>query len=73
MVLWGAAAPQGQREKAEPSDEDTQPTRTDAPLSNEHPSTVTTPEDTDDKRLIARDTLTKLREYVDSIQPLETR
>lgn len=73
VVLWGAAAPQGQREKVEPPVEDTQPTRNDAPLPNEHPSTVITPEDTDDKRLIARDSLSKLREYVDSIKPLETR
>jgi uncharacterized protein len=45
VVLWGAAAPVGQPEKVEPSAEDTRTDPADAPLPDEHPSTVTNPED----------------------------
>lgn len=74
VVLWGAAAPVGQPEKVEPSIKDTRTDPADAPLSNEHPSTVTTPEDSDaDSRLVSAERLAQLRDYVNNIKPLETR
>lgn len=72
VVLWGAAAPVGQREPSAPSDQDTRTDPTDAPISDDHPSSVKTPED-NDKRLVSRERLAGLRDYVNSIQPLETR
>lgn len=76
VVLWGAAAPVGQSEKVEPSDEDTRTESEDAPLSNEHPSTVNEPDDNDTpkpRRLVDPEVLVKLRERVNAIKPLETR
>lgn len=74
VVLWGAAAPVGQQAKVEPSVEDTRTEPKDAPLSNEHPSTVTVPDDSDaDSRLVSAERLAQLRDYVNNIKPLETR
>jgi len=76
VVLWGPAAAPGQQEKTAPPAEGTRSDSTDAPLSNEHPSSVNTPEDTTKKpnrRLVDPEVLADLRAKVDAIKPLETR
>lgn len=77
VVLWGpaaAGAPVAPKpaEKDEPPAQGTRSDSQDAPVSNDHPSTVTTPEDkptTLPSRLVDSDALASLRRYVDGLDP----